>query len=117
MTEESAENLEWDTVGLVRCEPARSGYRVVLVGEVDLTLAGEWQKALAILAEAQPRDVTVDLSAATFIDSSALGSLIRLHREIAARGGRTVLTGASGAVARTLQLSGLDSVIPTMTHG
>lgn len=115
MTEGSSEGLDADTAGQVRCEPARVGYRVVLIGEVDLTLADEWSAALATLAEAEASDVTVDLSAATFVDSSTLGSLVRLHRQVTARGGETVLAGASGPVARALQLAGLDVVIPMVT--
>ena len=106
------ESTGWDNAGQVRCEPSWSGYRVVLVGEVDLTLAGQWDRVFATLAEADPADVTVDLSAATFIDSSVLGSLVRLHRTVTARGGETTLTGAAGPVARTISLAGIDQVIP-----
>lgn len=116
MTEGSSESLDADAAGQVRCEPAWAGYRVVLIGEVDLTLAGEWSAALATLAEADPADVTVDLSAATFIDSSTLGSLVRLYREVTARGGEVVLTGVGGPVARALQLAGLDLVIPMVAY-
>jgi anti-sigma B factor antagonist len=112
---ESPERHEWDNAGQIRCEPAGSGYRIVLLGEVDLTLAGDWDAVLATLADAAPGDVTVDLSAATFVDSNALGSLVRLHRLVSARGRVTTLAGAGGAVARTIQLAGLDAVIPLLT--
>jgi anti-sigma B factor antagonist len=107
-----SERTEWDTDGQIRCEPASSGYRIVLIGEIDLTLADEWTRAFEVLAAVAACDVTVDLSAATFIDSSALGSLVRLNRLVTERGSTVVLAGAEGAVARTLQLSGLDSVVP-----
>ncbi|MFI5955575.1 STAS domain-containing protein [Cryptosporangium sp. NPDC051539] len=102
----------WDNAGQIRCEPAWSGYRVVLVGEVDLTLAAEWEPVFVVLADAAPSDVTVDLSAATFIDSSVLGAFVRLHRTVSARAREVTLTGASGPVARTISLAGIDRVIP-----
>ncbi|SHN02423.1 STAS domain-containing protein [Cryptosporangium aurantiacum] len=106
------ESTGWDNAGQVRCEPSWSGYRVVLVGEVDLTLAAQWDQVFATLADADPADVTVDLSAATFIDSSVLGAFVRLHRTVTGRDRETTLTGATGSVARTISLAGLDRVIP-----
>ena len=106
------ESTAWDSGGQVRCEPSWSGYRVVVVGEVDLTLAAEWEPIFAMLAAGEPADVTVDLSAATFIDSSVLGAFVRLHRTVSARGAEATLTGADGAVARTIALAGIDRVLP-----
>ncbi|GAA3386788.1 STAS domain-containing protein [Cryptosporangium minutisporangium] len=108
------ESTGWDNAGQVRCEPSWSGYRVVLVGEVDLTRSAEWEQVFATLADADPADVTVDLSAATFIDSSVLGAFVRLHRTVSVRGGETTLTGAVGPVARTISLAGIDRVIPVV---
>ena len=104
----------WEDAGQIRCEPSWSGYRVVLVGEVDLTLADQWEAVFAMVADGDPSDVTVDLSAATFIDSSVLGSFVRLHRTVAARGHETTLTGAQGSVARTISLAGIDQAIPVV---
>lgn len=111
MSTENTETHRWEEAGQVRCEPAWSGHRVVLLGEIDLTLAEEWNKILAVLADAEPGDVTVDLSATTFIDSTVLGGLVRLNRVVTTRGGEVLLAGATGSVARTIRLAGLDSVI------
>lgn len=101
----------WDSAGQIRCEPSWSGYRVLLIGEVDLTLAHQWDQVFETLEDGDPADVTVDLSAATFIDSSALGSFVRLHRTVSARGHGTTLTGVAGSVARTISLAGIDRLI------
>jgi anti-sigma B factor antagonist len=101
----------WDDLGQVRCEPAESGLRVVLVGEVDLTMSAQWDRVFATLADAEPGNVTVDLSAATFIDSSVLGALVRLHRVVAEHDRAVTLTGVDGSVARTLSLSGVDRIL------
>jgi anti-sigma B factor antagonist len=107
----------WDNAGQVRCESSWSGHRVVLVGEVDLTLAGEWEPVFAMLAGSDPTDVILDLSAATFVDSSALGAFVRLHRTVFARGGEITMTGAEGTVARTISLAGIDRLIPIVPIG
>ena len=110
----AGESTGWDSAGQIRCEPSWSGYRVVVVGEADFTLADQWERVFAMLADGEPADVTVDLSAATFIDSSVLGAFVRLHRTVSERGAETTLTGVGDAVARTISLAGIDRVIPVV---
>lgn len=104
----------WDSAGQIRCEPSRFGYRVVLVGEVDVTMSLEWEPVFGLLADSDPSDVTVDLSAATFIDSSVLGTFVRLHRTVSGRGAEMTMTGAEGSVLRTISLAGIDRLIPVV---
>ena len=111
---EKDQSTGWDNAGQIRCEPSRSGHRVVLVGEVDLTLAGEWEPVFATLADSDPTAVVVDLSAATFVDSSVLGVFVRLHRTVSARGGELTMIGAEGPVARAISLAGIDRLIPVV---
>ncbi|EXG79307.1 STAS domain-containing protein [Cryptosporangium arvum] len=106
------ESTGWDSAGQLRCEPSRFGYRIVLVGEVDLTMSQEWEPIFGVLSDGEPSDVTVDLSAATFIDSSVLGAFVRLHRTVSARGAELTMTGAEGSVLRTISLAGIDRLIP-----
>jgi anti-anti-sigma factor len=83
-----------------------------LAGEADVT-TGALAEALSAEASKKPRLLLVDLSALTFIDSAALHQLVRAYRKVGADGGRLALIGANGAVARVLQLSALDQVLPT----
>jgi anti-sigma B factor antagonist len=97
----------------VSVEDREDGSRTVvrLVGEADLTT-----QALAEVLDAEaakkPRLLLVDISGLTFIDSAALHDILRAHRKLRADGCLLALAGPSRAVARILQLSAIDQVIP-----
>ena len=87
---------------------------VRLVGEADVTTRtlGE---VLSAEAAKKPRLLLVDMSGLAFIDSAALHEIARVHRRLRADGCRLALISPVPAVARVLQLSALDQVIPV--HG
>jgi anti-sigma B factor antagonist len=97
----------------VHVEGGESTPRTVvrLVGEADATT-----QALAdvLIAEAakKPRVLLVDASELTFIDSAALHVLVQAGRKLSANGGRLALVSPGPQVARVLQLTGLDQIIP-----
>jgi len=83
---------------------------VAVSGEVDLFTAPEFkQRVLAPIAAGVDR-VVVDLTAATFIDSSSLGVLIGAHRRLQQLGGRLVVACDTEAIAKTFRITGLDGV-------
>ncbi len=55
--------------------------------------------------------VVVNLKDVAFLNSQALGYLIRTRKLLLTRGGDLVLSEVSDVVARTLSLMGLDEVI------
>jgi anti-anti-sigma factor len=97
----------------VSVEDGDGGSRTVvrLAGEADVTTRA-LAEVLAAEAAKRPRLLLVDVSGLSFIDSAALHELVRAHRKLRADGGRLALVAPSGAVARILQLSALDQVIP-----
>jgi anti-sigma B factor antagonist len=83
---------------------------VAVTGEVDLFTAPEFkQRVMAPIASGIDR-VIVDLTDATFIDSSSLGALIGAHRRLQQRGGRLVVACTSEAIVKTFRITGLDGV-------
>ena len=56
--------------------------------------------------------VVVELANCTFIDSSALRTLVRAQRRLAAAGGRLVLVAPSQPARRVLEVATLDRFIP-----
>ncbi|MEV5955217.1 STAS domain-containing protein [Streptomyces sp. NPDC051987] len=107
-------------------EAAGRGQLSVVRAEVDgivvLGLRGEidHQSVRALTREMPPVDpatgtgsrVVVDLSGVTFMDSSGVNALVAAHHTTRAAQGWLRLAGAHGAVLRTMQLVGLDSVTP-----
>ena len=77
-----------------------------LVGELDLAQYERADQALAPLFHVQG-DVFLDLGELTFIDSSGIRLLIRLHAAVADHGGRVVLRDPEPHVVRVIEISGL----------
>jgi stage II sporulation protein AA (anti-sigma F factor antagonist) len=84
-----------------------------------ITLAGEADVSTSAMAEAfdaevakRPRLLVVDLSALSFIDSSALSVLMRSSRALDRDGGTLALVDPSPAVARILDLINIAHTIP-----
>ena len=84
--------------------------RVVRVeGEFDLAACACFRLA-SELAESEL--VVVDLRAATFLDSHALGELIALQRESSRRGAHLAILRPQGAADRIFKLTGMDGHLP-----
>lgn len=91
----------------------RGGSRILvqLAGEADATTRVLAETLDAEVAK-QPRLLLVDVSRLTFIDSAALHALMRAYQELHADGGTLALISPSPAVARVLELTALDQLIP-----
>jgi anti-sigma B factor antagonist len=88
--------------------PDRS--RVVLTGEIDLAASGDLDQAAKAATESE-RQVEVDLSEVTFMDSIGIGFIAKLIIAGRGHGWRPRLVGAQQQVLETLTISGVaDSV-------
>jgi anti-sigma B factor antagonist len=83
---------------------------VVAGGEIDQYGAPELSDALSSVA--RERRVLVDLTAVTFLDSTALGVVVRAVRELAAHGGDARVVLPKGSARRIFELTTLDQVLP-----
>ena len=83
---------------------------VVLSGEVDIFTAPQFKESLLELLDSGVKRLVVDLSAVTFIDSTALGVLIGGVRRVNSAGGAMALVVVSRPVERVLSITGLDRV-------
>ena len=96
-----------------RVEAARSEegdartWRIELHGDLDLQSAPALSEQLDELAARQALLVIVSLASVTFLDSSGLRALVHGARALEEAGGRLLVEGASGAVARVLELTDL----------
>lgn len=87
------------------------GVRVTrVVGELDLSTVAAFDAELDRSSSAG-RQVVV-LAECTFIDSSALRSLVRAQRRITEAGGRFALVAPSQPARRTLEIAAIDRVVP-----
>lgn len=88
------------------------GYLVLgLEGEVDLSCSPEARKhILDVLGDG--KDLLVDLSEVSYIDSSGVASLVEGYQTAKKAGQRFGLVGVSEAALSVLQLARLDKVFP-----
>ncbi|CAA7621356.1 Anti-sigma factor antagonist [Candidatus Terasakiella magnetica] len=82
---------------------------VVLTGEIDLRHSPTLRKTLMELMF-ERRNVVVDLSGVTYIDSSGIAGLVEAYQMARKGTNRFVLAAISESVRRVLQLARLDRV-------
>jgi anti-sigma B factor antagonist len=76
-------------------------------GELDASTAPDLAELCHSVHAAGARDVVIDLTDTSFLDSSGLRALIEAHR-LFADGGNLHLAHASEPVRRLLEITGLD---------
>ena len=91
-------------------EPVDEHTHVVApMGEIDALTAPQLGRRLLGLAEEGKKDVVVDLSRVTFLDSTGIGVLLNALRQLASRDGRLVLVCPTERVLRPFEVTGLVS--------
>jgi anti-sigma B factor antagonist len=84
--------------------------RVSAVPQLGATNAGAFRKwVLENLGDAY-KNIEIDLSEATFVDSCGLGALIALHKTVRGRGGTLRLLNPQPSVLQILELTRLNLV-------
>lgn len=94
----------------VRLEREGSAAVVVAGGELDAFAAPELERVLAETGE-EPA-LVVDLSAVSFLDSTALGVVVRGLRRHRERSGQARLVLPRGTARRIFEITTLDRVLP-----
>jgi anti-anti-sigma factor len=91
--------------------------RIALTGRLDIPGTEEIVlkfAAAATAATSAGRRVVVDLTAVSFLGSFGIRALITNAKAAQSNGGRMVLlVGGNETVAKTLQTTGIDALIPT----
>ena len=81
-----------------------------LEGEIDLHVSPGIAESLRVMAEKKPKQLVVDLSRVTYVDSSGLAVLIEGMQNVEKYGGKFVLAGLQETVRSTFELARLDQV-------
>jgi anti-sigma B factor antagonist len=81
-----------------------------LEGEIDLHVSPNVAESLQAIIEKRPRRLVVDLSRASYIDSSGLAVLIKAMQNVEAYSGKFALAGLSEEVLTIFQTAKLDQV-------
>jgi len=83
---------------------------ISLGGEIDLYTAPEFKERMVDLIEAGKKNIVVDLSEATFIDSTTLGVLVGGVKRLRPSGGGLALVCTDQNISKIFEITGLDRV-------
>ena len=85
-------------------------YVVAPAGELDLYTCPEFKEELLRVIATGARHVVVDLSLTTFVDSTALGVLLRGEEHLKPANGRLSVLCPDEKILRVFEVTGLDQV-------
>lgn len=91
----------WDDVAVVG-----------IAGEFDLAAAPEVKTELSELVDDGVRELVVDMTETTFLDSTALGAIVSAVKRLQSAGGELSLVCTDRSIVRIFEITGLDRVIP-----
>jgi anti-sigma B factor antagonist len=109
----TASSLHPSTSELVSLTVSDDGPEVVVAaaGEIDSTSAPVVRRRLEALLDAGVRQLTVDLTGVSFLDSAGLCVLAATHRRALREDVRMRVLASSRAVIRPLQITGLWALL------
>jgi anti-sigma B factor antagonist len=102
--------------GIIQSQPDERTSIVALEGELDLGRAPSLKWALVDAVDAGYRQLVVDLSLVSFMDSTALGVLVGVNRSLDV-GARLAIVCVHPNVLKIFELSGMDgtfTIYPTL---
>ena len=93
------------------------GVSIVRVGETRLMypILSDFLSAVGGLIATGRRNILIDLTQVTYVDSAAIGCLMDLYRQTQGAGGRLKLSGVQKRVATMLTLTGAQNFIEIHT--
>lgn len=83
---------------------------VAVAGDLDLAAAPQLRTHLVELVDAGAREVVVDLTETTFLDSTSLGALVGGVKRLRSVGGELSLVCTDRSLVRIFEITGLDRV-------
>lgn len=92
--------------------PTRGVAVLVVHGEADLHAAPQLRERLRVVTESGAADVVVDLTDATFVDSTCLGVLLGGLKRLRETGGGLQIVAARPDIRRLFEITLLDQVFP-----
>ena len=90
-------------------DPIDGSHLIVAGGELDLAATSEMSAIFAMAAAGPQEAVVLDLMAVDFIDSSALGTILRAAQSLEVSGKRLHVVAPEGPVKRLLEITGTAS--------
>jgi anti-sigma B factor antagonist len=87
-------------------------YVIALTGEIDLYTAPEFKQQLLDIVGQGAKNVVVDLTETTFIDSTTLGVLVGGVKRLRPAGGQLSIVSSDRNITKIFEITGLNRVFP-----
>ena len=89
------------------------GVSIVRVGETRLMypILGDFSSAVVGLVAAGRKDILIDLTPVTYVDSATIGCLMDLYRQVHNAGGHLKLSGVQKRVETMLTMTGAQNFL------
>ena len=91
--------------------PGRGCLVVQVGGVLDLATTPDVRRSLQQALDDGVRNVVLDLADVPLIDSTALGMIVWLHKQLQERGGRVCVAATRPTVLRVFELTSVDRLI------
>ena len=96
---------------MVKCEYNNDIYVVKLSGDIDHYSSEKIKREIYLNTSKYVRKMIIDLSNVEFMDSSGIGMILGIYKEIKERQGKIAVTGIKGNMERIFNMSGLYKII------
>ena len=96
----------------IKTEQVDDAYVIALAGEVDLYTAPEFKQQLLDVIAKGGKEVIVDFSDTTFIDSTTLGVLVGGVKRLRTNDGQLSLVCSDRNITKIFEITGLNKVFP-----
>jgi anti-sigma B factor antagonist len=90
-------------------DPIDVGHLIAITGELDIAATPELSTVMLMAARSPGAIVVLDLTRVEFVDSMALGTLLRAGGEIESAGKRLRIVCGAGPVRKLLEMTNLTN--------
>jgi len=92
---------------------SHGGIGIVRVGETRLMypILSDFSSAVTGLVSAGKKDILIDMTPVTYVDSATIGCLMDLYRQVHSAGGHLKLSGVQKRVETMLTMTGAQNFI------
>lgn len=95
----------------IHCEETEKNYTFSLSGEIDSRNADEFFVEITDKFEKQPKDVIFDCAELNFIDSTTLGTFVKILKHVKSAGKKMKLTSLQPRIKKLFVICSLDTVM------
>lgn len=82
-----------------------------LAGEIDSSTVDEFYSMVYTAYEHDKKDVVFDCSQLTFIDSTTLGTFVRIFKHLKTNGNKMTLINVKNNIRKLFEICSLDSIM------